>query len=137
MDIYIKLLEDITKRESVSFISSITKDGYPKTRAMLLPVKREDNVFWYHTNTSSQKVQQFRDNPKACIYFCDPASYTGIVFIGTMEVLEDQETKDRFWKDGYTMYYSKGATDPDFCVLKFTAQEGDYYGNFSVTKFEM
>lgn len=33
------------------------------------------------------------------------------------------------------MYYSRGVTDPDYCVLKFTAEKGRYYHNFKSEDF--
>ena len=54
---------------------------------------------------------------------------------GTMEVLEDSESKEMIWREGDTMYYPKGVTDPDYCVLRFTAAEGRYYSNFKSETF--
>ncbi len=54
---------------------------------------------------------------------------------GKMEVLEDQETKNRIFRTGDRIYYSKGVTDPDYCVLKFTAQSGQFYENFHSIDF--
>lgn len=54
---------------------------------------------------------------------------------GRMEVLEDEESKEMLWQLGDTMYYSKGVTDPDYCVLKFIAEEGRYYSNFKSETF--
>jgi general stress protein 26 len=56
---------------------------------------------------------------------------------GTMEVLTDPETKERIWREGDTMYYKEGVTDPDYCVLRFTATSGRYYGNFSTQEFDI
>lgn len=137
MNKYEQLLTNIISDQTISFISSISKDGYPIMRAMLLPCKREGNIFYYHTNTSSTKIQQFMENPKACIYFCDANTFQGLLFRGTMEVLQDNQTKLEFWKDGYTMYYSQGVTDPDYCVLRFTAIGCDAYQSFQVTSFEV
>ena len=36
-----------------------------------------------------------------------------------------------------TMYYPQGVTDPDYCVLKFTAVKGRYYSNFKSEDFEV
>jgi general stress protein 26 len=54
-----------------------------------------------------------------------------------MEVLEDAGSKEMIWRDGDTTYYSKGVTDPDYCVLKFTAFKGRYYSNFSSEDFDV
>jgi general stress protein 26 len=39
------------------------------------------------------------------------------------------------WREGDTMYYKQGVTDPDYCVLRFTATRGRYYANFSSQDF--
>ena len=57
--------------------------------------------------------------------------------VGTMEVLETPEAKERIWREGDTMYYPEGVTDPDYCVLRFTAEKGRYYSNFSSQDFDV
>jgi general stress protein 26 len=49
------------------------------------------------------------------------------MLIGTVEVLEDAATKELIWREGDTIYYPLGVTDPDYCVLRFTAETGRYY----------
>ncbi|ADY55602.1 pyridoxamine 5'-phosphate oxidase-related FMN-binding protein [Syntrophobotulus glycolicus DSM 8271] len=127
---------DLIDKQNVSFISSIDVEGFPYTKAMLSPRKREGiKTFYFTTNTSSMRVAQYRENPKACIYFCDKRFFRGAMLKGFMEVLEDIESKEMIWQEGDTMYYHKGATDPDYCVLKFTAQSGRYYSNFHSEDF--
>ena len=93
--------------------------------------------FYFSTNTSSLRVKQFLSNPNASIYFYRKGliKYTGVMLVGKMEVLTDQETKDMIWRKGDTMFYKKGVTDPDYCVLKFTAQNGRYYCDLKTESF--
>lgn len=126
-----KTIGNLIDKQSVCYISSIDGDGFPNTKAMLKPRKRNGiQEIYFSTNTSSLKVQSFRDNPKACVYFCDKRFYRGIMLKGTVEVLEDAASKEMIWKFGDTMYYKGGVTDPDYCVLKFTAVSARYYANF-------
>ena len=81
------------------------------------------------------RVTQYKDNPKASIYFCDKRFFRGVMLKGTMEVFEDDETKKMIWREGDTTYYPLGVTDPDYCVLKFTAKTGRYYSNFKSEDF--
>ena len=123
-------------KQSVALISSIDKDGFPNTKAMLPPRNREGiSVFYFTTNTSSMRVSQYRKNPKACIYFCDKRFFRGVMLKGRMEVLEDTASKEMIWRDGDERYYPQGVTDPDYCVLKFTAESGRYYSNFKSETF--
>lgn len=129
---------NLIDKQGVSFISSVDEDGFPNTKAMLPPRRREGiKTFYFTTNTSSMRVSQYRENPNACIYFCDRRFFRGVMLVGTMEVLEDSASKEMIWREGDTMYYPKGVTDPDYCVLKFTAGKGRYYSNFKSETFEI
>lgn len=83
------------------------------------------------------RVQQYRKNPKACLYFCDKRFFKGVMLTGTMEVLENPASKEMLWQEGDTMYYPEGVTDPDYCVLRFTAEQGRFYSNFSSENFDI
>ena len=127
---------NLIDKASVAFISSVDSEGFPITKAMLAPREREGiQVFWFTTNTSSEKVRNFRENPKASIYFLDRRFFRGVNLIGSVEVLETAEAKERIWREGDTMYYKLGVTDPDYCVLRFTASRGRYYSNFASEDF--
>jgi general stress protein 26 len=129
---------NLVDKQSCAFIGSVDENGFPNMKAMLPPRKREGiKKFWFTTNTSSRRVMQYRINSKACIYFCDKRFFRGVQLIGIIEVLEDAETKEMIWHDGDTIYYPSGVTDPDYCVLKFTAQKGRYYTNFKSEDFEI
>jgi len=107
-------------------------------KAMLSPRKRNGiREFWFSTNTSSIRVAQYRENPKASVYFYDKRFFRGVQLLGTMEVLEDAVIKEELWEVGDTMYYPQGVTDPDYCVLKFTAKSGRYYNKFNSEDFEI
>ncbi len=133
-----KTIGNLIDKQGVSLIGSIDADGFPNVKAMLPPRQREGiREFYFTTNTSSMRVAQYRKNPNACIYFCDKRFFRGVMLKGTMEVMEDTATKEMIWRDGDTMYYPKGVTDPDYCVLKFTAVNGRYYSNFSSEDFNI
>ena len=133
-----KTIGNLIDKQKVSFIASISEEGFPNMKAMLSPRKREGiREFWFSTNTSSMRVAQYRENPNASIYFYDKRFFRGVMLIGTMEVLEDAASKEMIWQKGDTIYYAEGVTDPDYCVLKFTAVEGRYYSNFHSEDFEI
>ncbi len=123
-------------KQKVAFIGSVGQDGFPGVKAMLAPRKREGiRVFYFTTNTHSMRVAQYLHNNKACIYFCDRRFYRGVMLTGTMEVLTDAAHKELIWQEGDTLYYKGGVTDPDYCVLRFTAVGGRYYHDFSSEDF--
>lgn len=133
-----KTVSNLIDHQKVAFISSIDENGFPNTKAMLPPREREGiQVFYFTTNTSSLRVAQYRSCANACIYFCDRRFFRGVMLIGSMEVLTDAATKERIWRKGDTMYYPGGVTDPDYCVLRFTATKGRFYSSLHSENFEI
>lgn len=133
-------IEKFIDKQKVSFICSVDEQNYPNVKAMLKPRKRNClKEFYFSTNTSSARVKQYQSNPNASIYFYRKGliKYVGVMLKGKMEVLTDQETKNMLWKKGDTIFYKNGVTDPDYCVLKFTAESGRYYCDLKTQDFEV
>ena len=106
-----QLIEFIQKQK-VALIASVDEEGFPNMKAKFFQLNME--------------------NPKASIYFYNKGrfKYEAVMLTGIMEVLQDEEIKREIWRDGDTMYYKQGVSDPDYCVLKFTAERGRHYCNF-------
>ena len=130
---------EFIQKQKVAFIASVDEDGFPNMKAMFAPRKIEENCFYFTTNTSSMRSQQFMKNPKASIYFYNKGRfrYEGVMLTGTMEVLQDAETKREIWHAGDEMFYKQGVTDPDYCVLKFTAIKGRHYCDLKTENFNI
>ncbi len=122
---------DFISKQRTSLISSVDENGYPATRALIQPVLIDGDDIYFATYTSSRKVAHYRNNPKACVYFYSKGqSFQGAEIKGEMQVLTDQATKSQFWKPFFTRFYKKGVTDPDYCILKFTGFEAQWFSNF-------
>ena len=131
-------IEEFIGKQKVALIGSVDEEGFPQVKAMLRPRRIEGlRQFYFSTNTSSLRVKQYRNDPKACVYFYHKGliRYTGVMLQGKMEVLTDRETKDLIWRRGDTLFYPGGVTDPDYCVLRFTAESGRYYCDLKTESF--
>ena len=51
----------------------------------------------------------------------------GLMLVGEIEVLQDQEIRQRLWQPEDERYYPLGGTDPDYSVLHFTARWGNWH----------
>jgi len=130
---------EFIQKQKTAFVGSVDEDGFPNMKAMFTPRKIEGNCFYFSTNTSSMRAQQFMKNPKASIYAYHRGrfKYEGIMLTGTMEVLQDDGIKQEIWRTGDTMYYKQGVNDPDYCVLKFTAIKGRHYCDLQTESFNI
>ena len=126
-------------KQKTAFVASIDEDGFPNLKAMFAPRKIDGNQFYFTTNLSAMRTQQYLKNEKASIYFYNKGrfKYEGVVLVGTMEVLQDEESRKAIWSFGDEMYYPQGVNDPDYCVLRFTAVKGRHYCALKTRSFLM
>lgn len=131
--------DGIYSKAKDGFCGIVDEEGFPNIKAMFMPRKIEGNCFYFSTNTSSMRAQQFLKNEKASIYFYQRSRYRyeGLMLTGKMEVLQDPEIKKEIWRSGDTMFYKQGVDDPDYCVLKFTAEKGRHYCDLKSESFDI
>lgn len=127
----------LVNRSAIAMLGTTDAEGYPNIRA-LIKVENEDlRRIWFSTNTSSRKVPQLKNNPKACVYFVDFDKWIGLMLVGKVDVLQDSESRQRLWQEGDEKYYPKGVNDTDYSVLRFTSQWGNFYHALSNIDFEL
>ena len=129
---------------SIVYLTNIDKNGYPSTRAMLNlknPVENqglaaihneEDNplTVFLTTNTSSQKFTEIQQNSKACLYYCDPQNFHGVLLQGKIEIITDSELRKKAWQNEWKIYYPAG--DSDYTLLRFIPEKLKTYSDFTV-----
>ena len=122
---------------SIAMLGSNSASGYPNIKAMLKMETEGIKTVWFSTNTSSKKVSQLKENPRACVYFHNEQNFKGLLLVGEVEILTDIESRRRLWKNGCEIYYPLGVTDPDYTVLRFTAQWANYYEGLNNVSFDV
>ncbi len=115
-----KAKELLEKCETVS-LSSVDENGYPRIRIMSkLKTDRFDKLY-FSTLTDSKKVGHFLANPKAGVCFFSGGD--SVTLTGNVEVSQDIELKKKLWQDEFIDYFTDGVSDPNYCILTFTAKE--------------
>ncbi len=98
----------LVDRSEIAMLGTIGDKGSPNIRAMIKMENEGLKKIWFSTNTSSEKIPQLKANPKACVYFIDLDKWMGLMLIGTMEILQDSESRQRCWREGFEKYYPQG-----------------------------
>lgn len=122
----IEMLELIDNTANV-YIASVDNEGYPNIKCLFNRNHDSLTTFYLSSNLSSQRAKQYIENPKASMYFCNEDKIQALMLKGTMEVCTDLENRKRIWRDTDVEYYPAGVEDEDYCVLRFTAVEGNYW----------
>lgn len=135
-----KQIVKFIKKRKIALLGSVGEDGFPTIKAVFKPRKIQGTVFYFASNTSSVRAEQWRNHEKACVYFYRKGifSHTGVLLVGKMEVITDGSLKRELWHAGDKLVYRGGKSDPDYCILRFTAMRGRWYrdlnsGNFTIS----
>lgn len=80
---------------------------------------------YFCTSAASGKVRELCANPAAAAYFALPGRFRGVMLTGDAEVLEDMESKEALWDEGWRVYWPDGPSDPDCVVVRLTPREAN------------
>jgi len=135
MDIEVKqqALALVERNPLVMMLGTIGSDGTPEIKAMVK--MRNDGLrrFWFCSNTSARRTEVLRHDGRACLYAYEfvadtsPIICRGVMLSGIAELSWDDDLRQSLWQDFMTMYYPQGPLDPDFVVVQFTVERGNYY----------
>jgi general stress protein 26 len=128
---------ELAARSNIVMLANIDLDGYPHVRAMIKIENEGLDTIWMITNTSSDKIAQLEKDTKACLYFVDLQKWMGLTLVGSIEMLRDEESRKRCWREGFEKYYPRGIDDPDYTVLRFTTSWGKYYHGLKKYRFKV
>lgn len=117
----------LVQRSFLATFATIGPDGYPQMKAMIKTQATGLREFWFCSNTSSRRVGQIQANPASSLYFFDEQTFQGLMLTGRAFVSYDDAKRQEFWQDGMERYYPQGPQDPDFALIRFEAEHGNFY----------
>ena len=105
------------------------QDGYPAGRIMSVAENSPDGELWFATHASSGKVTGLREDPRTILLWHELDDWWTVHFRGTIEIVDDPETKKRLWKKRWEEIWPGGAKDPDYLLLHFVPESMSYFDN--------
>ena len=131
----------VKKDPVVMMLATLGPDGAPEIKSMVK--MRNDGLrrFWFCSSTSARRTEVLKRDSRASLYAYEfapdatPVVCRGVMLSGTVELSWDDALRRSLWQDFMTLYYPKGPLDPEFVVVQFTAERGNYYEGLQNTDF--
>lgn len=111
---------ELLQRSEVVVLTSVNREGYPRPVPMSKIQAEGISTVWMSTAKDSLKTKDFAANPKAGLCFF--TNNDSVALTGQVEIVADQALKDKFWQDWFIHHYPGGPSDPNYILLKFTAE---------------
>lgn len=108
-------------------LASVNEDGFPRPVPMAKIKADGCNEVWMATGANSEKVADFRKNPKTGLSY---SLYGDSVALrGSVEIVTDDETRKAMWQEDFAYHFPGGPTDPDYVLLHFVGTDATVWIN--------
>jgi general stress protein 26 len=119
-------LYDVVNDFDVAMLVTHSADAI-HARPMAIASLDEGMGAYLVTSSTSLKVDEISANPHALLTFQSTSKFASVR--GELTVLHDPMLIEKLWKEAWKLWFPTGKSDPTIALLKFTAQEGEFWDN--------
>ncbi len=123
-------LFELTKHFKAAMLISHQQDGSLHARPMAVAELKPDADAYFSTSIESPKIAEIEADPRVLITFQGRNEFASIE--GTATVVRDRALIDRLWAEDWRLWFPEGKNDPNLCILKVSAQRGEYWDTSGV-----
>ncbi len=120
-------LYDLLKDFDTAMLVTKSADGHMQARPMAVAELRADADAYFVTSVDSPKASEIGTDPTITLTFQSSNQYASVS--GRAEVVRDRALIDRLYKEDWKIWFPKGKSDPSIAMIKFTAQDAEYWDN--------
>ena len=115
----------IIKACDAAHFGVIDEDGGPHVSTV--STINPENIFtaYFATGLNANKTRRLLRDKRASV--CYRAGGNNISLTGEAQILTDPQTKSQCWLDWFIGHFPGGETDPNYCVIKFTAKRASLW----------
>jgi general stress protein 26 len=120
-------LVTILKDFDTAMLMTRTGSGQLRARPMALAEVQSDGTVYLAAQINSEKVNELIVEPSVGLAMQGKMKFASVS--GRATVSRDRGLIERLWKDSWKVWFPKGKSDPDICIIAFDAMEGEYWDN--------
>ena len=122
-----KKIAELAKGIHIAMMTTIAKDGTMSSRPMAVQDEPFNGTLWFLTRSSSEKVDEVKQDEHVTLTFAEPSSSKYIALKGRASVNQDRARIKEMWNPMYKAWFPQGEDDPDIAVLRVDVSEADYW----------
>jgi general stress protein 26 len=123
-------LYDLIKDFKTAMLVTRGSDGLFHARPMAVAEMKPDADAYFSTSIASPKIAELEADPRALITFQGSNEFAAIE--GMVAIVRDRALIDRLWAEDWRLWFPEGKDDPTLCLLKFSAERGEYWDTSGV-----
>jgi general stress protein 26 len=125
-----KRLYDLTRTFKAAMLVTREPAGGLHARPMAIAEMEPDGDAYFSTSIESPKIAEIEADPHVLITFQNGNEFASIN--GSATVVRDRALIDRLWSEDWRLWFPEGKDDPTLCLLKVSAERGEYWDTTGV-----
>lgn len=111
----------------IAMMMTVAPDGTIHSRPMAVQQKPFDGTLWFLTRSTSEKVNEIRQDQHVTLSFAEPSDSKYLVLRGKASVSQDRSKIKELWNPMYKAWFPKGEDDPEIAVLRVQVSDADFW----------
>lgn len=111
----------------IALLTTVDLEGHFHTRPVqTLQVERQELV-WFFTDWSSQKVDEMLHDRRVSLGYVDPNRHMYVAVSGVASLLRDPKKARQLWSEEQRAYYPDGPDDERLALLRVQLERAEYW----------
>ena len=123
----LKKIAELLDGIHIAMVTTLAEDGSISARPMAVQDKTFDGKLWFLTWSSSEKVDEIKQDQHVTLTFADSSNSKYLTLKGRASISQDRAKIDELWSPMYKAWFPQGQNDPEIAVLRVDVTEADYW----------
>jgi len=120
-----KKFHDVAADFDTVMLVTANRNGALHGRPMALARLEPNGRAYFATAIDSPKIAELGEDPEAVATFQGTRKFATLS--GTVSLSRDAALIDRLWQDDWAVWFPRGKTDPQLCILILEGKVGEYW----------
>lgn len=104
-----------------------TERGELRGRPMALAKIEAGGDIFFASSLNNETVREIEADPRVAVTVQGSLKFASVS--GRAHIMRDRALIKQLWREGWKLWFPDGPDDPSLCLIKFDADEGEYWDN--------
>lgn len=119
-----RLIELLRSFDSGFLVTRSEEQGF-HGRPMAVACVKDDGTVYFAASARSSKAREIERDPAVGVFFQQGQRWVSLT--GVAVVTHNRLLVEELWSETWKVWFPKGKSDPDLCLLEVTPKSGEYW----------
>jgi len=120
-------LVEVLKDFDSAILVTRTESGELRGRPMTFAKLEAGGDIFFACSLSTETAREIEADPRVAVTVQGKVKFASVS--GRAHLTRDRALIKQLWREGWKLWFPEGPDDPNLCLIKFDADEGEYWDN--------